>query len=78
MVISYWQILGYVFTKLIYFHLVGEYRQTTGTRDVALSNSMARPIKLNCCVLKQVSLVFPRRDILNCSYGNVFTTLIGA
>ena len=29
MVISYWQILDYVFAKLIYFHLVSEYRQTT-------------------------------------------------
>ena len=49
----------------IYFNLVSEYRQNTGTRDVALSNSMAQPIKLTCCVFKQVFLVFPWRDILN-------------
>ena len=36
------------------------------TRDVGLSNSMARPMKLRCCVFNKVFLVNHWRDTLNC------------
>ena len=42
----------------IYFYLVSEYCQNTGSRDVGLSNSKARPMKLRCCVFNKVFLVY--------------------
>ena len=38
------------------------------THDVGLSNRMAWPMKLRCCVFNKVFLVNHWRDILNCSY----------
>ena len=38
-----------------------------GNHDVGLSNTMARPMKLRCCVFNKVFLVNHWRDILNCS-----------
>ena len=37
------------------------------TCDVGLSNSMAWPMKLRCCVFNKVFLVNHWHDILNCS-----------
>ena len=36
------------------------------TRDVGLSNSLARPIKLRCCVFNKVFLENHGHDILMC------------
>ena len=38
------------------------------TRDIGLSNSMARPMQLRCCMFNKVFLVNHWRDIFNCSY----------
>ena len=38
------------------------------THDVMLSNNMARPMKLRCCVFNKVFLVNHWYDILHCSY----------
>ena len=38
------------------------------TRDVRLSNSMARPMILRCCLFNKVFLVNHMRDSLNCSF----------
>ena len=38
------------------------------THDEGLSNSVARPMKIRCCVFNKVFLVNNWRDILNCSY----------
>ena len=53
------------------------------TRDVGLSNSMARPMRLRCGVFNKVFLVNHWRDILNYnSYivtnSYLLVTLIGA
>ena len=51
------------------------------SRDVGLSNSMARPMKLRWCVFNKVFLVNHWRDIVNCDIVNcgcVLVTLSGA
>ena len=51
----------------IYFHLANEYCHTTSTSDVWLSNSMAQPLKLRCCVFNKVFLENYWQDTVNYS-----------
>ena len=65
MAISYWQDRNRpVYTNIFSFgkRILPEY-----TCDIGLSNSMARPMKLRCCVFNKVFLVNHWHDILNCS-----------
>ena len=54
----------------IYFNLVSEFCSDFDTRDIELSNSMVRPMKLRCCVFNKVYIVNHWRDILsyNCKW----------
>ena len=51
-----------------------------GSRDVGLSNSMARPMKLKCCMINKVFLVNHCLDIILIvvSNGYALVTLTGA
>ena len=66
MAMSYWQEYEKVYTNIFSFRKrkLPEYH----TRDVVLSNSMARPMKLRCGVFNKVFVVNLWRDVLNCSY----------
>ena len=48
----------------IYFNLVREF--CFDTRDVGLSDSVARPMKLRCCVFSKVFMVNHWHVILKC------------
>ena len=58
MAISYWQVWEYVYASTFSFgkRILPEYH----TPDAGLSNSMAQPMNLRCCVFNKVFLVFPR------------------
>ena len=50
------------------YNFIFSWRANIDTRDVGLSNSVARPIKLRCCVFKNVFVVHHWRATLKCSY----------